>query len=160
MRRWLVGSIVLLIAATGLQAGFADARNAPAAPLDLRYAMYLGGFHVADLELLHQENGPSGYRTELKTRTVGAAELLMRYRARASVELRKRAVLFLGVSVREKGQRADVGPLLGAPPQHVDQRVRRRPLRARQRPRAWGRCSGQTARPPPPLPTAASRAPG
>lgn len=49
---------------------------------DLRYAMYLGGFHVADARLVYDAD-PKAYRSELRVETVGLAEALARYRGRA-----------------------------------------------------------------------------
>lgn len=51
-------------------------------PFDLRYAMYLAGFHVADARLAY-DPGPKGYRSELSVKTVGLAEAIARYRGRA-----------------------------------------------------------------------------
>lgn len=49
---------------------------------DLRYALYLGGFHVADARLAYNA-APAAYRSELEVETVGLAEALARYRGMA-----------------------------------------------------------------------------
>ena len=63
----------------------ATARADDRAPFDLRYGMYWGGLHVADVALRYQPNG-TVYRSDFRIQTVGMAEMLLRYRGEASSE--------------------------------------------------------------------------
>lgn len=85
MARRAIRFLGLLLAATLLAAVPRAADAAPDAPLDLRYAMYWGGLHVADMRLVY-DNGPAAYRSELSARTVGVAEWLAAYRGEARIE--------------------------------------------------------------------------
>jgi len=120
--------------------GWADRRES----FDLRYAMYLGGFHVADARLVYDAD-PKAYRSELRVETVGLAEALAQYRGRAWNEgrragadgLRPRTYGF-AQSSRRASRTADVtfDPKTGSPIDAASTK-RGRPERIEVPPELW-----------------------
>jgi Protein of unknown function (DUF3108) len=81
MRRALAVLVLLAVPAVATGTAQVDGEEA----FDLRYDMYWGGFHVADVRLNYRP-GPEGYQSDLSIATVGLADTLLRYRGTASSE--------------------------------------------------------------------------
>lgn len=77
-----LGALIVL-AALGFASGPLAA--GPEARLDLRYAMYWGGFHVADARLAYDPE-PASYVSDLQIEAVGIAKMLTKYQGRATIE--------------------------------------------------------------------------
>lgn len=71
---------VLLLVLVPLRAGLGAEPDTER--LDLRYDMYFGGFHVADVGFERSRDGAT-YEADLEIRTAGLADLIARYRGRA-----------------------------------------------------------------------------
>jgi hypothetical protein len=81
MRRFSAVLVLLAILAIGP----ATARSDDETALDLRYGMYWGGFHVADVSLNYAPE-PERYESGLRIETLGLADALLRYRGTATSE--------------------------------------------------------------------------
>jgi Protein of unknown function (DUF3108) len=68
----------------------AAAESGGESAFDLRYGMYWGGFHVADVSL-HYAPEPERYESGLSIETVGLADTLLRYRGTATSQGEKTA---------------------------------------------------------------------
>lgn len=78
---WRLTALSLLLVAG---APMLASRPAEAAEevLDLRYEMYFGGFHVADVDLEHERRS-AVYAARIRIKTTGLADVLVRYDGRA-----------------------------------------------------------------------------
>lgn len=79
MRRFFAPLVLLAVLAIEP----ATARSDGEAAFDLRYGMYWGGFHVADVSLNYTAE-PRRYESGLGIETVGLADALLRYRGTAT----------------------------------------------------------------------------
>jgi hypothetical protein len=77
--------LLLTVLGLGLTVVAATATAKPPELPALRYTMYFGGFRVVDLRL-QQEQDDTDYGAGLEIRTTGLADMIVRYRGKASVD--------------------------------------------------------------------------